>query len=106
MQGRAGNGVGVYSSTRFNDGIKYRRVISLTFRPYYSRIKSALYPLNRSLSVSHSWMDRLGNSNFRAPAETQTLDRLILVTIPTALSQINSTKNPHDTSSLPPFAFK
>jgi hypothetical protein len=36
-------------------------------------------------------LDRLENSNFRAPAETQTLDRLILVTIRTALSRINNT---------------
>jgi hypothetical protein len=36
-------------------------------------------------------LDLLENRNFRAPAETQTLDRLILVTIPTALSRINNT---------------
>jgi len=37
-------------------------------------------------------LDRLENSNFRTPVETRTLDRLILVTIPTVLPQINNTK--------------
>jgi hypothetical protein len=93
VYGGEGRGTGpeFVAPSVFNLGIKYRRVISLTFPPYYPRGKSTLYSLNRILSVSQSWFGPIREEQNSWAAETQTLDRLILVTTPIALSRINNT---------------